>query len=130
MTPSPATSCSTATERGSSPFRDEQTAPCWVEISHDGHYLFAVNTGNSTISSYVIATDGSLALLGSVAFNNPTGLGPEDARLSPDGSTLWVVDAGAASVSGFSVSGGTLTELPSSPTAAPAGAKPAGIVVT
>src|SRR5207253_10623840 len=26
-----------------SPFADSQTAPCWVEISHDGAYLFAIN---------------------------------------------------------------------------------------
>src|SRR5271165_4203088 len=31
---------------GSSPFADGQTAPCWVEISHDGKYLFTVNTGS------------------------------------------------------------------------------------
>jgi len=32
---------------GSSPFADLQTAPCWVEISHDGRFLFTVNTGLS-----------------------------------------------------------------------------------
>lgn len=119
----------TLTSIGSSPFPDHQTAPCWVEISHDGRYLFTVNTAVSTISSYSIATDGSLTLIGSTPLNNP-GRGPEDARLSPDGSTLWVVDTGADAVSGFSVNGGTLTELPSSPTAAPAGASPVGVVVT
>ena len=62
--------------------------------------------------------------------NNPSGRVPEDARLSPDGSTLWVVDSGADAISGFSVNGGTLTELPSSPTPGPAGATPSGIVVT
>ena len=62
--------------------------------------------------------------------HTPSGLVPEDARLSPDGSTLWVVDTGADAVSGFSVTGaGTLTEISSSPTAAPAGATPAGLVV-
>jgi len=120
----------TLTTIGSSPFADLQNAPCWVEISHDGQYLFTVNTASSTISRYSIATDGTLTLLaGSTGFNDSP-VGPEDARLSPDGSTLWVVDAGANAVSGFSVNNGTLTELPSSPTAAPAGAKPAGIVVT
>ena len=29
---------------GASPFADSQTAPCWVEISHDGQFLFTVNT--------------------------------------------------------------------------------------
>lgn len=115
---------------GSSPFADQQTAACWVEISHDGRYLFAVNTAQPSVSSYAINDDGSLTLLGSTAFKNPAGLGPVDARLSPDGATLWVVDGGTSQVSAFSVSGGTLTELPSSPTALPAGAKPFGIVVS
>jgi 6-phosphogluconolactonase len=113
---------------GASPFPNNQTAPCWVEISHDGRYLFAVNTASGSISSYEIAADGSLTLLE----NTPiTGAGtPEDARLAPDGATLWVVDPTANTVSGFSVDGGDLTELPTSPTPGPAGATPAGIVVT
>ena len=39
---------------GSSPFPDLQTAPCWVEISHDGRFLFTVNNGSGTISRYAI----------------------------------------------------------------------------
>ena len=118
----------TLTSIGASPFRDNQTAPCWVEISHDGQYLFAVNTASGSISSYSIATGGSLALLQSTPI---TGAGtPEDARLSPDGNTLWVVDPTADTVSGFTFEGGSLTELPTSPTPAAVGAAPAGIVVT
>lgn len=112
-----------------SPVSNDGLASCWVGISHDGRYLFAVNTASSTISSYSIAFNGALTFLQSTPVKG-TGLGAEDARLSPDGTTLWVVDAGADQVSGFSVNKGTLTELPSSPTAAPAGAKPAGIVAT
>ena len=48
-----------------SPFADGETAPCWVEISHDGRYLFTVNTGSTTISRYRILANGSLHLLGS-----------------------------------------------------------------
>ncbi|HEX3830548.1 MAG TPA: beta-propeller fold lactonase family protein [Solirubrobacteraceae bacterium] len=120
----------TLTSIGSSPFADQQTAPCWVEISHDGRYLFAVNTAQPSISSYAIKRDGTLTLLGSTPFRNPTGLGPVDARLSPDGETLFVVDGGTSQVSAFRVHGGILTELPSSPTALPAGATPFGIVVS
>lgn len=119
----------TLTAIGSSPFADNQTAPCWVEVSHDGNYLFAINTGSGSISSYAIAADGSLTLLGSVPFNAPTGLRPFDARLDPSGAYLYVVDAGAAKVSAFAVDGGTLTELPSSPIAIPGGVAPFGIVV-
>jgi 6-phosphogluconolactonase (cycloisomerase 2 family) len=106
---------------GASPFPDGQTAPCWVEISPDGQYLFAVNTASGSISSSSIATGGSLTLLMSTSVN---------ARLSPDGTTLWVVDPTADTVSGFAVDGGRLTELPTSPTPAPIGATPAGIVAT
>jgi 6-phosphogluconolactonase (cycloisomerase 2 family) len=112
-----------------SPFPDLQTAPCWIEISHDGHYLFTVNTASNTISSYTINADGSLTLIGSTPFKT-AGLGAEDARLSPDGSTLWVVGTGADKLSGFTVTGGNLTELATSPTALPAGAAPFGIVTT
>lgn len=116
---------------GASPFADGQTAPCWVEISHDGEYLFTVNTASTSISSYSIARNGSLTLLGTTPMSDPapTGLGPEDARLSPDGSSLWVVDSGLHAISGFAVAGGSLTEFSSSPTPVPAGAVPAGIVV-
>jgi 6-phosphogluconolactonase len=117
------------TSIGSSPFADLQTAPCWVEISHDGRFLFAVNTAVPSISRYAIAGDGSLRLLGSTPFNGAAGSAPEDARLSPDGATLWVVDSKGIAVSGFSVHGGDLTELPSSPTALPVGATPSGVVV-
>ena len=118
----------TLTSIGASPFKDNQTAPCWVEISHDGGFLFAVNTGSGSISSYSIATGGSLTSLQSAPVSGA--VSPEDARLSPDGTTLWVVDPGADDVSGFTVDGGSLMPLPSSPTPAPVGAAPAGIVVT
>ena len=112
------------------PTRTGQTAPCWVEITHDGRFLFTVNTAVPSISRYSIAPNGSLTLRGSTVFNDPTGLGPEDARLAPDGATLWVVDTGANTVSGFAVRGGHLSELPSSPTALPGGSTPFGIVVS
>jgi 6-phosphogluconolactonase len=112
---------------GASPFADFQTAPCWIEISHDGRFLFTVNTASGSISRYSIASDGSLTLLGSTALSTP-GSGPFDARLGPDGGTLWVVESNA--VAALAVTGGDLAELPSSPTPLPAGAAPFGIVVT
>jgi 6-phosphogluconolactonase (cycloisomerase 2 family) len=115
---------------GASPFADNQTAPCWVEISQDGQYLFTVNTASKTISSYSISAGGSLSLLQSTPQLTAPATSPEDARLAPDGSTLWVVDPGADAISGFTVDGGTLTELATSPTSGPVGAAPTGIVVT
>jgi 6-phosphogluconolactonase len=116
------------TSIGSSPYADGQTAPCWVEISHDGRYLFTVNTGSGNISSYSVNPDGSLALIGSFTING--GGADIDARLSPDGNYLLVDGAGHNFVSVFAVSGGNLTELPSSPTPLPAGASSSGIVNT
>jgi 6-phosphogluconolactonase len=116
------------TSIGASPFADLQTAPCWVEISHDGRYLFTVNTASNSISRYAITPGGSLTLLGSTPIDVPAA-GAEDARLGPDGKTLWVVDTAGRAVSGFAVDGGNLTKLPSSPTTLPAGAAAFGIVV-
>jgi 6-phosphogluconolactonase len=113
---------------GSSPYADFQTAPCWVEISHDGQYLFTVNTGSGNISSYSVNPDGSLALIGSFAISG--GGADIDARLSPDGHYLLVDGSGHNFVSVFAVNGGNLTELPTSPTPLPAGATSSGIVNT
>jgi 6-phosphogluconolactonase (cycloisomerase 2 family) len=119
----------TLTSIGASPFADLQTAPCWVEISHDGQFLFTVNTASNSISRYGIGSGGALSLIGSTTISTAHA-GAEDARLAPDGGTLWVVDTGAAKLSAFGVDGGNLTELPSSPTTLPAGSAPFGIVVT
>jgi 6-phosphogluconolactonase len=112
---------------GASPFANHQTAPCWVEISHDGQFLFAVNTASGSISSYSINPDGSLVLLASTPFG-VTGAGAVDARLSPDGRTLLVDGSKAGMIASFAVKGGELTELASSPTVLPAGAFAAGLV--
>src|ERR1700761_818005 len=112
---------------GASPFADQQTAPCWVEISHDGQFLFTVNTGSGEISRYQIASDGTLTLLGSTPVGATGGVGAVDARLSPDGRFLYVDESRIGKVGAFAVNGGNLTELGTSPFALPAGATPAGI---
>ena len=61
---------------GGSPFPDHQTAPCWVEITHDGQFLFTVNTATGSISSYQIAPDGALTLLGSTPISGTKGAAP------------------------------------------------------
>lgn len=116
------------TSIGTSPVPDGQTAPCWVEISHDGRFLFVVNTASANLSRYAIGRDGSLSLIGTTAFTN--GAGAVDARLSPDGRFMFVTGGRGLVVSGFAVHEGEVTELASSPTALPAGTSPTGIVVT
>ena len=118
----------TLTSIGASPFADQQTAPCWVEITHDGRFLFTVNTGSGEISRYQIAPDGTLTLLGSTPVGQTGGVGAVDARLSPDGRYLFVDESRIAKVGVFAVNGGNLTELATSPVSLPSGATPAGIV--
>ena len=113
---------------GTSPYPDGQTAPCWVEISHDGGYLFTVNTGSTSISSYRINANGSLTYDTTTAFKSGGGVRPFDARLDPSGAYLYVVDAALDAMSGFAVDGGSLSELSGSPFGLPAGATPFGVV--
>ena len=115
---------------GSSPFADQQMAPCWVEITHNGQFLFTVNTASGTISRYSITPGGTLTLLGSTPVRASGGVGAVNARLSPGGRYLYVDESKLGAVGAFTVHGGNLTELAGSPTSLPAGATPAGIVVT
>ncbi|HMC72224.1 MAG TPA: beta-propeller fold lactonase family protein, partial [Mycobacteriales bacterium] len=110
---------------GASPFADLQTAPCWVEITHDGEFLFTVNTGSGTVSRYSIAVDGTLTLLGSTPVSGQSGVGAVDARLSTDGQTLYVDESRVAKVGEFTVNGGQLSELGS--VSLPSGAAAAGV---
>jgi 6-phosphogluconolactonase (cycloisomerase 2 family) len=101
-----------------------------VEITHDGQFLFTVNTGSGEISRYQIAPGGTLTLLGSTQVGKTGGVGAVDARLSPDGRFLYVDESRIGKVGAFAVNGGNLTELATSPFALPAGATPAGIAVS
>lgn len=118
------------TSIGASPFPDDQTAPCWIEITHDGRFLFTVNTGSGEISRYSIAPNGVLTLLGSTSVSDTGGVGAVDARLSPGGRFLYVDESRIGAVGVFAVIGGNLTEVAGSPAPLPAGATPAGIVTT
>jgi 6-phosphogluconolactonase len=119
----------TLTSIGSSPFADHQTAPCWVEITHNGRFLFTVNTGSNSISSYAIRPGGALRLRGSSTLRGTGSVVAVDARLSPDGHNLYVDESSIGAVAALAVHDGSLAELASSPATLPAGAAPAGIVV-
>ncbi len=111
----------TLTSIGTSPFADQQTAPCWVAITPDGRYLYAVNTGSGTVSEYATSPSGSLTLVGSTTVSSAAGVGATDPVVSADGRNLYVNESGAHAVAAFSINSGQLTELSSSPTALPAG---------
>jgi 6-phosphogluconolactonase (cycloisomerase 2 family) len=110
-----------------SPFADNQTAPCWVEITHDGRFLFTVNTASGSISRYRIGHDGTLHLLGSTLVSGGKGASAVDARLSRDGQNLYVNETKVGQVGEFAVKGGNLTEIGS--VAVPTGPGSAGVAV-
>ncbi|HEX3511970.1 MAG TPA: beta-propeller fold lactonase family protein [Solirubrobacteraceae bacterium] len=105
---------------GDSPFGDLQNAPCWVAITPDGQYLFAVNTASGTVSGFSINQSGDLTLLGSTPVNDNGGVGGTDATTSPDGQNLYINETAAHGVAEMAINGGTLTELSGSPVALPA----------
>jgi 6-phosphogluconolactonase (cycloisomerase 2 family) len=114
---------------GDSPFADGQTAPCWLVISHDGKYLYALNTGSGTVSGYSIAPAGTLTLIGSTSLSTAaTGtITGTDVTISNDDSTLYVNESNNGTVAAFSLNDGTATQLAGSPYATPFGAGSATI---
>lgn len=100
------------------------------------HWLFAVNAGSNSISSFSIGDNGSLTLSHTVSSN-----GTLPVSLTVHDNLLYVVNSTSANISGFTIgAGGTLTWITGSTqplsavTAAPAqiGFKPGGqyLVVT
>ena len=87
-----------AVQNGAVP--DHHAAPCWVSITTDGVHAYTTNTGDGTVSSYVIGLTGSLTLL--TGANNTALLGstsgPTDMSLSADGHFLFVSLPGNGSI--------------------------------
>lgn len=114
------------TEVAGSPARNGETGTCWLEVSKDGRYAYAVNTGTNSVSTYSVAPTGRLTFMGNTPI--PGASKPFDAGLDRSGRFLYVVNAGGASVSAFSVgSSGTLTPLAGGSFATAAGT-PFGLV--
>jgi 6-phosphogluconolactonase (cycloisomerase 2 family) len=87
--------------------RDNQAAACWLVVTNDGHYAYAVNAASSSISSYRITADGRVHLIASIAAT--TSAGGSDAALSPDNKSLYVRLSNGA-VASFTVAhNGSLT---------------------
>jgi hypothetical protein len=105
---------------GNSPFASFQNGSCWVAITPNGQYLFAVNTGSGTVSRFSIDHTGALTLLGSSPVNSNGGVGGTDATITPNGQYLYVNETAAHGVAEMAIKGGNLTELPGSPVQLPA----------
>jgi 6-phosphogluconolactonase (cycloisomerase 2 family) len=98
---------------------DSQSAPCWIAITPDGRYAYAVNTASAVISGYQVGSRGELSLLGN-GVTAQTTAGPIDNAFSRDGRYLYNVTSSGA-ILGFKVQAdGSLTSLGLT-AAAPAG---------
>lgn len=96
------------TIRGSVP--DSQSAPCWLAITGNGRYAYAVNTASSVISGYRVGHNGELSLLGN-GTTAQTGPNPLDIAFTRNSRHLYSV-SGAGALIGFRVNeDGSLTSL-------------------
>src|SRR6266571_3215879 len=133
---------------GSAVALPDGSQPGDVLFSGDGAKLAGTRVGTSQIDSFTVGRNGRLAAAPGSPFP-AQGLGPfgsefrptnpdqlfvsnahNDARLSPDGRTLFVDESRIGAVGVFAVTGGDLAELATSPVSLPAGATPAGIVAS
>ena len=88
-------------------------ATCWQAVTPDGRFVYTSNSATSTISGFVIGTDGALTPLpGTVAATLPTGSINLDTAISSDGKFLYTLDSGTGLVSIFGINeDGSLTSL-------------------
>ncbi|GHJ36997.1 beta-propeller fold lactonase family protein [Streptomyces sp. TS71-3] len=99
-----------------------QQATCW--IVRVGNRFYVSNAGSNTLSGFQQTADARLRPLG----NTPTGTGPVDSAVSPDGRFLYVQTGGEGSVDVFRVGGdGTLHKVETQPVPDAVGGE--GIVV-
>jgi 6-phosphogluconolactonase (cycloisomerase 2 family) len=89
---------------------DAEAAPCWLAITPDGRYAYAVNTGSAVISGYQVGIRGELSLLGN-GVTAQTIPHPLDNAITRDGRYLYDV-TGSGTIIGFQVQeNGSLTPL-------------------
>ena len=93
--------------------RDTRSEVCWTVVTPGDGYAFVTNFGDGTLSSYQVATDGSITLLDAVAaVTSPGELSVRDHGLSEDGRFLYAIDIHSQMVHGWRVGAdGGLTEI-------------------
>lgn len=81
-----------------------QAAACWLAVTPNGQYAFAIDAHNAAISSYRIHHDGSLTLVdGTAALETASNVPLLDASISRDGRFLYVVDGGTNAIDAFRI---------------------------
>lgn len=103
------------------PVPDFQIAPCWMVITHNGHFAYTSDADSHTISGYGIHRDGTISLLNAdgVTGTTPADTFPLEEGLSRDSRLLYVLDSrlllptpGPATLSGFLIhQDGSLTSV-------------------
>ena len=103
------------------PVFDHQIAPCWLVITHDGHFAYTSNADSHAISGYRIHANGKISLLNAngVTATTPSDTFPLEEALSRNSSFLYVLDSrllltppGPATLSGFLIhQDGSLTTV-------------------
>jgi 6-phosphogluconolactonase (cycloisomerase 2 family) len=108
------------------------TTPTGLALLPSKKFLYAINSSGDSISIFSVASDGTLALIGTPV---PAGNGPHSAAIDPSGKYLLVTnvygsDGSGGDVSVYSIDGGSgaLTEVGGSPF--PANTNPTEILVT
>jgi 6-phosphogluconolactonase (cycloisomerase 2 family) len=91
------------------------SAACWIALEPiTGRFAYVANNLSASISSYSVATNGSVTLLNGTA-NSSVTAGPNDLAIASEGtaSFLYVVDAGTGTVGAFQINlvDGSLTAL-------------------
>lgn len=83
---------------------DLRSEVCWTVLSQDERFAYVTNFGDGTVSSYTLGTDGSLALLESVAgVTTPDQPSVRDASLTADGRFLYAIDVASLVVHGWAL---------------------------
>lgn len=90
------------------------TANCWNVVTPDKRFVYASNSGSSSISGFHIGAGGTLAPIpGTVVGVNSSGSTNLDIAISPDGAYLYSLNTGTGAIGIFAIraSDGTLTNL-------------------
>ncbi len=90
------------------------TANCWNVVTPDRRFVYASNSGSSSISGFQIGAGGTLLPLpGTVVGFNPSGSTNLDIAISADGAFLYSLNAASGTIGIFAIrhADGSLTSL-------------------
>jgi 6-phosphogluconolactonase (cycloisomerase 2 family) len=85
------------------PYTNDQNGSCWTAFAPDGKTLYIANFASNSISTYAVAADGKLKLLGSTPKRQATRPDSKDLEVSPDGKYLYLVGPVATQVAVFTL---------------------------